>query len=48
MAVFIIADIKINKRDQYDKYLTEVPKIVGKYGVEYLARRDNYSILEGQ
>ena len=48
MAVFIIADVKINKRDQYEKYLTEVPIIFGKYGVEYLARRDNYTILEGQ
>ena len=48
MAVFIIADVKINKRDQYDKYLTELPKIVGKYGVEYLARGGNYTILDGQ
>ena len=48
MAVFIIADVKIYKRDQYDKYLTEVPKIVGKYGGEYLARGENHTIPEGQ
>ncbi|MDR2713268.1 MAG: DUF1330 domain-containing protein [Clostridiales bacterium] len=47
MAVFFIANIKIEDEDKYQNYLIDVDKVFSKFNGKYLAVDDNPEILEG-
>ena len=47
MAVYLIVDIEVKEPAAYERYKTEVPALISKYGGEYLVRGGDFEILEG-
>jgi len=47
MAVYMIIESKVKNPEQYQQYLSQVPKIVAKHGGRYLARGSEITRIIG-
>jgi uncharacterized protein (DUF1330 family) len=47
MSVYFVANIKVNERQEYEKYLEVCDEVFAKYSGEYLAVDEKPVILEG-
>ncbi len=47
-AAYLIAQLKVTNSENYKEYIEKVPKIIKKYGGEYLARGGEYTVVEGE
>lgn len=47
MSVYLIADIEVNDRETYEKYVTRARPIVEKYGGRYVASSENIIPFSG-
>jgi uncharacterized protein (DUF1330 family) len=45
---YFIAQIRINEREEYSKYLEKVDEVFARYNGEYLAVDESPALLEGQ
>jgi uncharacterized protein (DUF1330 family) len=48
MTAYMIMDIDVLNPSQYETYKREVPRLVEKYGGEYLVRGGEFEIIEGE
>jgi uncharacterized protein (DUF1330 family) len=47
MAGYMIADVDVHDPDQFELYLEQVPRLIGKHGGEYQVRGGEFGIIEG-
>ena len=48
MSCYFIAQIKINNKDEYKKYLNKVDEVFSKYKGKYLSVDNNPDVIEGE
>lgn len=44
---YLIADVRIDDMDEYQKYMQRAKPIAEKYGGEYLVRGGDFQVVEG-
>src|SRR5579862_7471531 len=47
MAAYLIADIEIDDKADYDEYIKRVPAVIAAHGGRYLVRGGTTKVLEG-
>ena len=47
MVAYVIAEIEVNNREEYDSYRAGVPETVERYGGKYLVRGGAIETVEG-
>lgn len=48
MKYYFVAQIRVDDRDEYEKYLEKIDDVFSKYKGEYLAVDENPEVLEGK
>ena len=48
MAAYVIADVKVEDREQYEDYRKMVPATIAAYGGRFIARGGRTEVLEGE
>tara|TARA_B100001121_G_scaffold18589_1_gene14741 strand:- start:510 stop:743 length:234 start_codon:yes stop_codon:yes gene_type:complete len=47
-AGYVIAQLKVTNPENYKEYVEKVPKVIKKFGGEYLARGGEHQVFEGE
>ena len=45
---YVIAQLKVTNPENYKEYVEKVPKVIKKFGGEYLARGGEHQVFEGE
>lgn len=47
MSAYLIVDLDLHNPERYEAYKRDVPKLIQKYGGEYIVRGGEHEVIEG-